>query len=54
MVLNEQQTPHFQAKEEMSCWSSKLRQGWLLCSWRSLNLGGMFSGKPNTGDVAEL
>jgi len=54
MASNEQQSPHFQAKEEMSCWSSNLRQGWLLHSWRSLNLGGIFSGKPNTGDVAEL
>lgn len=53
MALNEQQNPHFQVKEEMSCWSSRLRQWWLLYSSRSLSLGGMFFGKLSTSDVAD-
>lgn len=53
MALTEQQNPHFQVKEEMSCWSSSLRHGWLLCSSRSLSLGGVFFGKLSTSDVAD-
>lgn len=53
MALNEQQNPHFQVKEEMSYWSLSLRQGWLLCSSRSLSLGGIFLGRPSTSDVAD-